>query len=469
MSQVTSRPARPPRPVAAPAPAAGAVPPSGQLVPLPGSPVDGPRDRAAGAVFRSLFEGSPGRLRLAGVGAVLACLVFALLGAAALQARGNALADANADATQLIRVQQIATEVVRADSLLTNAFPTPDAETADQVAQFNDGLSNAAQLIAEAAAANPADGAELAQVSDALGQYRQYATSARIFNKDGKQVALGYLRQAGTALRGSDEANPNLIVGTGMLPALNDLIKASTDRVDSAYSASGWATLEMIVADVVALGGLVLVQVWLARRTRRYVNVPLVAATGGVLVVLIAGAFVMVGAQGRATSVRDTSYTALTSLADARIAANAAKSDASISFLYLRTGGSSASFQKDYKGQTDRVEASLRRAGTAAPSGTMADFTAWRAAADPLAGTQPNDWPKVAATLADAGQAFNKPFLALDDKLKAGIAQEATKVDRGLGDGNAPLAVLGWLALVVGVVAAVVSWAGIAQRLEDYR
>ena len=172
MSQVTSRPARPPRPVAAPAPAAGAVPPSGQLVPLPGSPVDGPRDRAAGAVFRSLFEGSPGRLRLAGVGAVLACLVFALLGAAAMQARGNALADANADATQLIRVQQIATEVVRADSLLTNAFPTPDAETADQVAQFNDGLSNAAQLIAEAAAANPADGAELAQVSDALGQYR---------------------------------------------------------------------------------------------------------------------------------------------------------------------------------------------------------------------------------------------------------------------------------------------------------
>ena len=299
------------------------------------------------------------------------------------------------------------------------------------------------------------------------------ATNARSFNKDGKQVALGYLRQAGAALRGQDTNNPNLITGAGMLPALNDLIKASTDRVDGAYTASNWATVEMIAADLVALAGLVLVQVWLARRTRRYLNLPLVVATAGVLVVLVVGAFVMAGAQSRANDVRATSYTALRSLAEARIAANAAKSDASISFLYLRTGGSFATYKSDYDAKVLQVGQSLQRAGSAAPSDSTTDFVTWRKAADTIFTTdfttRPDDWIKAANAMAKVDEPFNKPFLALDDALAQKIDAEADKVGTGLDDGRAPIVVLGWVALVVGLLAAVGSWAGIAQRLEDYR
>jgi len=380
--------------------------------------------------------------------------------------------DADADAAQLIRVQQIATEVVRADSLLTSGFPSPELQTAAQVAAFDTALANAAQLVAEAAAANPSDGAGLAHVSDALGQYRQYATNARTYNAQGQQVGLGYLRQASAALRGPDKDNPNLIsgTGTGMLPALDALIRANAGRVDSAYSASGWATVRMVVADLLALAGLVLVQVWLARRTRRYLNVPLAAATAGVLVVLVVGAAVMIGAQSRADRVRSTSYTALTSLADARIAANEARSDASISFLYLRTGGSFTSYRADYSARIGQVDAALNKAGTAAPSAALGDFTTWRTAADKMFDTTTRDrWVAVAHGIAQEGDPFNKPFLAFDTALGDGIDAQGRAVGTGLGDGNLPLIVLTWLTLGLGVVAALVAWGGIAQRLEDYR
>jgi hypothetical protein len=471
MSQVTAptgQTARRPAPV----PPAGARGLATLPPPSPGQQVSDRRARA-GAAVRALLEGSPGRLRLAGIGAVLSCLVFALLGAAAFQSRASALADAKADAAQLIRVQQIATEVVRADSLLTNSFPTPGAETAGQVADFDLALANAGQSVADAAAANPADGPELAQVSDALGQYRQYATSARIYNREGKQVALGYLRQAGAALRGPDPASPNLATGPGLLPTLDRLIKDSTDRVDAAYTASTWATVEMVGADVIALGGLVLVQVWLAKRSRRYLNLPLVAASGAVLVVLVAGVFVMAGSQSRATTVRDNSYKSLKALADARISVNAAKSDASISFLYQRTGGSSDTYRKDYGARTAKVSQSLQAAGSATPPGAARDFATWKAAADTLIRTDyasnPAAWQQAATGVSALDQPFNRPFQALDAALERGIDTQAEDVSKGLGQGNAPIVVLGWLALVVGLLAAVLSWAGIAQRLEDYR
>jgi len=185
--------------------------------------------------------------------------------------------------------------------------------------------------------------------------------------------------------------------------------------------------------------------------------------------VLIAGVFVMAGAQGRANTVRDTSYTALKSLADARIAANAAKSDASISFLYLRTGGSSATYKTDYDARVAQVVASLRLAGQSAPPGALSDLAAWRKAADAVFTTKPEAWAGVATSMSELDQPFNKPFADLDRLLADNIDKKGREVDQGLGDGTLPLAVIGWLALAVGIVAAVVSWAGIAQRLEDYR
>jgi len=430
------------------------------------------RRPATASAVRGVFAGSPGRMRVAGMVAVAGCLLFALLGASAYQARGDALAEANADVAQLIQVQQIAIDVVRADSLLTSAFPSPGQETAAQVADFDQALDSAAKLVADAAAAQPADVGALRQVGEALGRYRQYATSARTFNRRGDQVGFGYLRQAGAALRGVDDANPNLLPTgtTGLLPALDGLIAANRHRVDDAYTASGWATLRLVAADVAALAALAGVQVWLARRTRRYVNVPLAAATVAVLAVTVAGGVIMVGAQSRADGVRSSSYAAFTSLADARISVNAAKSDAAISFLYLRTGGSSATFRTDFDARTGAVEAALQRAGEASSGVDVGKpYAAWKAGATGLFGKVDQAWVDSAGELASQTSKINGDFSTVDGALDRGITAQVGQVDQRLGDGNLPLVVIGWLALLVGILAAVLAWGGIAQRLEDYR
>jgi len=71
---------------------------------------------------RSAFEGTPGRLRLAGIVTVLAGLVFGLFAYVAASNRSDAIASARADAAQLVRVQSIRTNLVLADANLTNAF-----------------------------------------------------------------------------------------------------------------------------------------------------------------------------------------------------------------------------------------------------------------------------------------------------------------------------------------------------------
>ena len=99
------------RHVDAPAPGTGTPGPAGAP----------PRGRLRGRIG-SAFEGTPGELRLAAIVGVLVCLVFAVLGGNAFRARGNALDQARASTEQLVRVQQIATDLTQADAIVTNAF-----------------------------------------------------------------------------------------------------------------------------------------------------------------------------------------------------------------------------------------------------------------------------------------------------------------------------------------------------------
>jgi hypothetical protein len=469
MTQATSRPP-------ASAPAGGRSPshlaasaPAGRVVQQPG--LAERRTRAQGAIRRT-FEGSPGRLRLAAIGAVLACLVFALLGASAFQARGNALADANADATQLIRVQQAATDLVKADSLLTNQYL--GSGSAQQQQDFYAALDEAARLVVDAAQANPDDAPALAGVSASLGEYRDYAGRAQSARRLGYQVGTGYLRQAGAVLRGpgvqsgQTNPNPNLTNSEGMLPALQAVITANANRVDGAYSAAHWAAWRLALAGLIVLGGLVYISIWLARRTRRYLNVPLFSAGLVVLVVVAVGAGVMMTAQGRANRVYDGPYSALRALANARIAAYTAKSDDNIALLYIGLGGGYASYQKDATAQLATVESQVSAAAqhnASVPSPT--EWTGQRLALNKAA-ADPNTWYQASQDASDPNKQLNTSFNTFDSGLDSQLQAQAKAVHNGLG-GHAPLLILGWLALVVGILAAVAGWTGIAQRLEEYR
>ena len=153
-------------------------------------------------------------------------------------------------------------------------------------------------------------------------------------------------------------------------------MSAESVRVDDAYSRSRRATWLLVGALLLSLGGLVVVQVRLAQRTHRYLNLPLAGATAGVFAVLLVGTIVMAIAQNSANRVYDTSYTDLRNLATARIEAYTAKSAESISLIYRGTGGDYAAADKRYAQATEDAKNKLgHRDG-------LAQLTAWRAAHD---------------------------------------------------------------------------------------
>lgn len=422
------------------------------------------RRRRGNDALRRYLEGTPGRLRIAAAASMLACVVFALLGASAFQARGNALAEARADAAQLVRVQQIATSLVSADSLFTNGFLANGAESSSQLAGYNKEIATAARSIVQASGANPADAADLAEVGQALPLYTDRVARARANSAQGYQVATGYLRQAANVLRDKN-TSPN------MLPTLDKLITTNTTRVDDSYSASRWATLRLVLAALVVLVGLAAVQFWLARTTHRFLNVPLAGASVVVVLLLIGGAVVMATAQSGADTVRNGAYASTVALAKARIAAYSGNSQQSISLVYIGTGGASSGVQADYKKSIADAKSQLDTVNrlTGEDPG-LKELSDWDSANQKVTGKAQTDWIAAAKAATKQGPGtVNDTFDALESTTRAALATQAGAVDDGLASRYGLLVITGWLTLVVGLVAAGAAWAGVSQRLEEYR
>src|SRR5215469_5511540 len=213
---------------------------------------------------RNAFAGTPGRLRLAGIATVLACMVFILFAFVAATTRANALASARADAAQLVRVQSIRTNLVFADAKV------------------------------------------LGNVNQVITRYTGLVESARANNRLGYPLGAAYLRQATNLLR------------TDALPPLAALGQIEQARVNQHYSDSAGATAWLVAGLVIALVVLLVAQVWLSVRTRRTFNPPLVIATALVLVIGIAVAGVLAWSQGKAKDTRGGAYFATLGLATAR-------------------------------------------------------------------------------------------------------------------------------------------------------
>ncbi len=431
------------------------------------SPVpSGPAARSGalrGVVARQL-QGTPGRLRVGALACVLACLGFAVLGASAFQARGNALSDARADAAQLVRVQSIASNLVLADSKFTNGYLAYGLEPPGQLDQYNQAVADASRLLAEAAQANPADAAQLARVNDALTRYTARVAASRVNNLHGFQVSTGYLRQASALLR-SPDSRPNL------LPTLDAVVQANSARVDQAFAASRNATWRLVGAGACGLLVLLGAQVWLSRRTHRMLNLPLVGASLAVVVALAIGGVVMAGAAADAQRVRGESYAATLALARARVAAYVAKSYESITVIYVGTGGDHPGSEKSY--QTSLAEARSQLATAADTTGQdvgTAELDAWDAAHRQVYDLARSDWVAAAKKATALGtDSVNARFTAADQAIAPALRAQAAKVSTGLAARHTSLLVTGWLTLVLGLVAAGAAWWGFSQRLGEYR
>lgn len=433
----------------------------GQPVTATADPVTAPPSALAvlRQAARATFEGTPGRMRIYGAVAILGCLVFGLFAFIAASSRAGALSSARSDAAQLVRVQAIRTNLVFADANLTNAFLVGGLEPPTARSAYEQGIRAASTTLADASGVNTHDAAVLATVNDVITRYTGLVESARSNNRVGFPLGAAYLRQATTLLR------------TDALPALEDLGKTEQSRVDDAYSASARATIWLVIGLLAGLAMLIVAQAWLAARTRRLINLPLLAATGGVLVVGVLLLGVMAWSQSKATHTRDHAYFATLELATGRIDAFDAKSAESLTLI---ARGSGQAYEASYKQLADNATAVLndaaKRGGTNEKAAQQA-FTAYQNVHTQIRSLDNGgDWDAAVALATGAKNTdSNAVFHRFDQASATALGQRATQLRHDLATARSPVTPFGWIALVIGVAAAVAAARGMSIRLREYR
>lgn len=431
MTQFPGAAATAPAPVTSPAAQqAQAAAPS--PLPVAATPTPKPRD-------------TPRELRRLSTLVVVAGVIFGLTGLATFLLLAAQLQRAEASTAQLIRVQEIQTDLLRADANATNAFLVGGLEPADQRQAYDDAVTSASELITEAAEAEPADRAALSALNTLLVDYTENIELARANNRQGFPVGAQYLRQASSGLRAD------------ALPILDNLVEANADRAASQMNA--WILTLFVIIGLIVLAVLLWAQIALARRFKRRFNIGLVVATAVGLVTLVAALVALGWTAATVGGLRDGAFTDVRDAATARIEGNNAKSNESLTLI---ARGSGASFEEAWQGSATVVQERISR---------FRDLDSlWQPYADVHTQVRKLDdggqWDQ-AVRLATTES--NTTFTTFDGALDGLVDDSAGDISTGLGSAIPWLVIGALLTLAAGIVMAVFGRRGVAERLKEYR
>lgn len=402
-------------------------------------------------VIADAFAGTPGRLRLFAAVAVVACLLFGVGGFFVVNRLDTSLGSARAHAAQLVRIQAIRTSLVKADANATNAFLVGGLEPADARAGYVDGIETAAATLAEAANADSRSAEKLQAVNQVLASYAGLVESARANNRQGFPIGAAYLRQASTSIR--DDA----------LPPLADLVRDERDRVASSSNTVGNAQDAALLLLAVVVIALVVIQIWLFRRTHRVLNPSLVLAT---IVVVVAGALAAatIGwTRNQDDHAREGPYAQTVALATVRIDGFDAKSSESLTLI---ARGSGEPFETRFKELAVDANSALPSVADADTRNAFAAYLARHAAV--RAADDDGKYDNAVKQATGKGAA-NAAFGRFETASGAELERQSGRLSDDLAHARFPLLLLSLLLLVGGALAALVARRGVAQRLQEYR
>ena len=408
---------------------------------------------AARSVASRLLHGTPGRMRLFALLGALAAIVLGAVSANALLSSLAAVERAANNTAQVVRAQSIHVDLLRADALATNAFLVGGLESPESRAEYESAMDGAAENLAEAAAAQPADGDALGALSVKVQSYVAHVEQARANNRLGLPVGAQYLKEASAGLR------------SDAIPIIDNVVTANEQRARDEFDRSN-SSLQLLVG-VLCILGLLAVAVWLSRRTHRYLNPSLTAAIAIVGVALFLAASTISGIGNATSEVSDGNYATAVRLADVTTAANDARANESLTLI---ARGSGSSFEEKWKADDKAVRAGLDALGDERASLTES----WNRYAETHKQVRQLDdtgqWDKaVALSTSSADEGAAARFAAFDkeaSQARDAASTAAVSTLEGLG-GSAP-----WWALVVTLAALVAAWLvirGFGQRIEEYR
>ena len=395
---------------------------------------------------------TPRRLQWLSTGLVATGLVVGLVGALIFTLLTYALARAEDDTEQLIRVQKIQTNLLGADATATNAFLVGGLEPPAQRAAYDAAISESAVLIAEAAQAQPADTAALSALNQQLTAYAATIEQARANNRQGLPVGAQYLRTASADLR--SEA----------LPILDLLVSTNSERADDGMDLRlGYL---FVAVALLGLAAAVLTHIWLSRRFRRRINVGVLAAAGLLLASLVTGFLATQQAGAAVAETKAGSFAAVKTAAQARIGANDAKSNESLTLI---ARGSGSAFEQAWTTRSDQVRANLDQLPNAdSLSRSWTAYTTIHSQIRTLDDGGSYDAAVATATGSGATSA-NSAFSAFDSSLDGYLESVRTATADSLGSRTPGLVGAAILTLLSGLGAAYAGRAGVEARRQEYR
>ncbi len=276
----------------------------------------------------------------------LALLLLGTVATAALVDSAEGLRRASHNAQQLVRVQQVEAQLLRADALATNAFLVGGLESAESRAQYDAAVAEASRLLVAAGTAQPADAAALEVVSSELVAYSTTMAQARANNRQGFPVGATYLDQASSGLR------------ERAVPALEAMAAANAERVRAETGNASLVAVVLVAAACLAALGWTMWTV--AHRFRRTVNVGLATATALALLASVAGVAVLAR---EAQVVADLDRGALNGVRQLSAARTGAYDAKALESLTLVARGSGAAYEESWAQQHEAVSAALQGSG----------------------------------------------------------------------------------------------------------
>jgi hypothetical protein len=442
------------------------VPPTATTTTQPPSPLAGTQllaQRVAGT-------STPARLSLLRAVSIVLAVVFAVGGAFGVNRRANAIDDVRTSASQLLALQDIRVRVVHADAIASSSYLVGGQEDPAQRTDYLDEIATAGDgLVAVSAAATDADLERLSEASRLLGSYVGLVEQARANNRQGFPVGAAYQRQANGIVSNTDADAPDIVSSLRAVEASQrDQINAG---LATAHRAGVWLQLFGWLLMLALLAG----SLWLARTFRRLINVPIAAAIGALLLLLVIGGSTQAGAVSDANSAVSDPLASADRAAQARAAAFEARSQEALTLI---NRGNGAANETNWQRANDTV-GKARDIGLGSDlglsNGAGVAYTSYMDAhAEIRELDDKGDWDK-AVDISLGNEATSKSTNVVDafdnfDQLVGEIASgEGSNASARLSNAVRPMRTLRNIVFLAGLGLAVLAALGCGQRLKEYR
>lgn len=415
------------------------------------------------------FASTPSRMRLVLALAVLASIVFGAVGLQAGLLQSAAAADARAEASHLVALRDLQNDLLDADAVAANAFLVGGLESAEQRAAYVASIEAATRVVTRESGESRQDAAALGAINADLATYTGLIEQARANNRQGFPVGSAYLDQASTLLRSGTAETADAAAQPGTIQKLDAIIDDSADRL-AVHFATARGALWLLAGCVIALAGLVACQLWLTRRTHRYLNPSLVIATGLVLVLGIGGTVVFGSTASTIQTTRETSYAATLAVSRALTSASDAKSLESFTLIKR---GSGQTIEADVRLAIDDAASRLEYASSQGviSSQLQTELGAWSDLHQDIRDAD-NDgrWDDAVALAVSTGaDGANAAFTTFSADAAEQIQTSAAETSTALQDAGTLSLIAGWVLLLTGIASAVLAWRGVSVRLREYR